>query len=264
MAPTIKDYYILFKQLLTGFQTKKEFQIARRRDSDIASFLTPKSHLRILDLANGRLRPQYYLLKASGENVIGIDLANGSKSGWVDFLYRFARWLYFQHIPMNNFSKLADTLVCGDVSHLPFASDYFDLVTSVASFEHFLNVPAVVIELKRVLSPGGIAWIGIHLFTSPSGGHSLGFTEIPLRTIPKDIDPWDHLRKKKTPFSVPLNQWRLHQYLEIFSDNFEMLHHYCVTREGELFLTPEIEAELSEYNQDELTCRSYVIVARKS
>jgi SAM-dependent methyltransferase len=264
MAPTIKDYYILFKQLLTGFQTNKEFQIAHRRDSDIAAFLTPKSHLKILDLANGRLRPQYYLFNAAGHDVIGIDLINGSGSGWIDLGYRLARWLYKRQIPGYNKSNHPDNLVCGDVSRLPFASDYFDLVTSVAAFEHFLDVPAVVSEVKRVLRPDGIAWVGIHLFTSPSGGHTVGFTEIPMRSIPDGIEPWDHLRQRKFPFSVPLNQWRLHQYLQVFSENFELLNHYCAGREGEHLLTPDIEAELSEYSREELTSRSYIIIARKT
>jgi hypothetical protein len=34
-------------------------------------------------------------------------------------------------------------------------------------------------------------------------------------------------------------------------------------REGEHLLTPKIEAELSEYSRDELTCGAYVIIARK-
>jgi len=35
-------------------------------------------------------------------------------------------------------------------------------------------------------------------------------------------------------------------------------------REGEEFLTPEIEAELSAFSRDEITCGAYVIVAQKA
>jgi SAM-dependent methyltransferase len=264
MSPTINDYFISLKRLLNGHITRKESRAAQRRDSDVIDFINLKSSLKVLDLANGRLRPQYYLLKAAGHEVTGIDLINGSGSGWVDLGYRLARWLYKRQIPGYNKSKQPDSLVCGDVSRLPFASDYFDLVTSVAAFEHFLDVPAVVSEVKRVLRHDGIAWVGIHLFTSPSGGHTVGFTEIPMRSIPDGIEPWDHLRQRKFPFSVPLNQWRLHQYLQVFSENFELLHHYCAGREGEHLLTPDIEAELSEYSREELTSRSYIIIARKT
>jgi len=65
------------------------------------------------------------------------------------------------------------------------------------------------------------------------------------------------------PFHVPLNEWRKDRYLEEFEKYFEVLKHYCAMREGENFLTPQIESELSDYSRDELTCSAYIIVARK-
>ncbi|HXV83332.1 MAG TPA: class I SAM-dependent methyltransferase, partial [Candidatus Binatia bacterium] len=151
----------------------------------------------------------------------------------------------------------------GDVSHLPFRNDSFDVITSVAAFEHFLNVPAVVKELYRVIKPGGMVWVLVHLFSSPSGGHNVSLVQIPLRDLPPGVDPWDHLRKRRLPFHVPLNQWRKGQYLSEFNRRFEILKHYCAMREGEDFLTPQIENELADYSRDELTCGAYVIVGRK-
>jgi SAM-dependent methyltransferase len=264
MEPKTKDYLITLLQLLNGQRYFREVSIAKRRELDLSPYININSRLKILDLANGRLRPQYYLLQSKGYEVFGIDIVNASKSSHIDLAYRFARWLYTRHIPSKHSSLDYHNLICGDVSKLPLKDDIIDAVTSVAAFEHFLDVPSVVLELKRVLRPGGLVWARIHLFTSPSGGHKLGFTEIPLRKIPRGIDPWDHLRKKKLPAYTPLNQWRKHQYLQVFSDNFEILNHYCVVREGQHLLTPEIESELNEYSRDELTCRSYVIVARKS
>jgi hypothetical protein len=126
-----------------------------------------------------------------------------------------------------------------------------------------MDVPSVVTEVHRVLQPGGIAWIGIHPFTSLSGGHNLTATEIPLRKLPLGIEPWDHLRKREIPITVPLNEWRIHQYLEEFSKHFEILKNYCAVREGKSFLTKELEIELVDYSRDELTCLAYIIVARK-
>jgi hypothetical protein len=133
----------------------------------------------------------------------------------------------------------------------------------VAAFEHFAHVPGTVAELHRVLRPSGLAWVAIHLFTSPSGGHNFRLTEIPLRTIPPGVEAWDHLRKRRLPFSVPLNEWRIGQYVAAFSRHFEILKNYCAMREGEELLTPAIAAELSNYSREELTCGAYVIVARK-
>ena len=47
------------------------------RDADTAELLGKhRQSIRILDLGNGRLRPQYLLLKAKGYRVYGIDIVN--------------------------------------------------------------------------------------------------------------------------------------------------------------------------------------------
>jgi hypothetical protein len=65
-------------------------------------------------------------------------------------------------------------------------------------------------------------------------------------------------------FSCPLNDWRADHYLEVFTSHFQILKQYCALREGEEFLTQEIENELSPYSRDELTFGGYVILARKA
>ena len=260
----ITDYLNYGWQLVNGFRSDGEKTIAARRQREISPYLDGNRSLRILDLANGRLRPQYILLKAAGHEVYGIDLVNRPGMSWVDAAYCVARWVYRRKLCLPAEATAGQTLVCGDVGTLPFSDNTFDLVTSVAAFEHFLDVPSVVTELARVLRPGGLAWVGIHLFTSPSGGHNVKLTEIPLRRIPAGVDPWDHLRKRRLPFHVPLNEWRKDQYLETFAGCFEIVKHECATREGEELLTSPLEAELSTYSRDELTCHSYVILARKA
>ena len=251
-------------QLVSGSRLASECDIATWRARDIAPLLDPRRCWRVLDLANGRLRPQYSLLRAAGQRVCGIDLANRSRGSWVDAAYRVARGLYNAKILSPREQSDDGALVCGDVGALPFPSDCFDLVTSVAAFEHFLDVPKVVAELAHVVQPGGVVWVCIHPFTSPSGGHNLGFVEIPLRHVPYSVEPWDHLRKRHLPFKVPLNEWRLLQYREVFARYFEIVNEYCAVREGEHLLTPELQKELSAFDRDELTCGAYVIVARKT
>src|SRR5206468_7855823 len=203
------------------------------------------------------------LLKAAGHQVYGIDLANRPNLSWISVASRAARWLYIRELGLPAEVGLNQTLICGDVGALPFPDNSFDLATSVAAFEHFLDVPTVVAELRRVVRLGGLVWVCIHLFTCPSGGHNVGFREVPLRTMPAGVDPWDHLRKRRLPFPVPLNEWRRDQYLETFVHHFQILKHYCAIREGEELLTSALEAELSAYDRDELTCGAYVILARK-
>ena len=97
------------------------------------------------DLANGQLRPQYKILRDQGHRVYGVDTVNLPKRGWRDCAYRIARRFYAKDVSAN-YSKRDDTLICGDVSALPFRNQSFDLVTSVAAFEHFLDVPSVLQE----------------------------------------------------------------------------------------------------------------------
>ncbi len=78
------------------------------------------------------------------------------------------------------------------------------------------------------------------------------------------MDPWDHPRRRRLPSPAPLNGWHRDQCLEVFAGYFEIVKRDCETREGVELLTPAQEAELSTYSRDELTCRSYIIVARKA
>ena len=264
MSQYIADYPRYIWQMVNGFRGEHERSFATKRNEDINSYINRANRLRILDVANGRLRPQYALLKAEGHEVYGIDLANRPLTSRVNMAYWIGRWMYNRKLGIPTESSVEQTIVCGNVGLLPFPNNSFDLATSVAAFEHFLDVPAVVADLHRVVRPGGLVWVCLHLFTSPSGGHNLSFAQMPLRTLPKDVDAWDHLRRRRLSFHVPLNEWRKQQYLEAFSRHFEILKEYCALREGEHLLTPVIEAELSAYTRDELTCGSYVILARKS
>ena len=262
VSANFREYLHYGWQLLNGFRSNGEKLIAAERDSDIGPYINSKTVLRVLDLGNGSLRPQYTLLQAAGHLTYGLDLVNRPRRHSFSAAYGFARFLYRWKLGVP-FKERTKTLVCGDVACLPFAAESFDLVTSVAAFEHFLQVPAVLAELLRVLKPGGLVYARIHPFACPSGGHNVRITEIPLRRLPKGVDAWDHLRKRRVPIDVPLNEWRQEQYREAFARHFEILKHYCAMREGEHLLTRDIETELSAYSRDELTCGAYVIVGRK-
>jgi SAM-dependent methyltransferase len=263
MSPQLRDYPRYGWQLITGFRTGKEAADAERRQRDLQPYLDLNCPLDILDIANGRLRPQYAILRGAGHRVVGVDFVNRPQLTWTDLAYRGMRQIYARQLGLSAKAMSESGLVTGNVGLLPFRCDSFDLAISSAAFEHFLDVPSVVAEMHRVLRPGGMAWVSIHLFTSPTGGHNISFTEFPVRILPPGVEPWDHLRRRTLPFTVPLNKWRKHQYIEAFSRHFDILTTYCARREGEQWLTPEVLAELSGYTTDELTCVDFVIVARK-
>lgn len=262
MSTTLGEYLQYTGQLLSGFRASGEKQIAAEREQDIAPYVGARDSLRVLDLGNGSLRPQYTLLLAAGCAVYGIDWMNRPRRNFFNTAYAIARALYRWKLGVPIRDR-APRLICGDVARLPFAAGSFELVTSVAAFEHFLDVAAVVSEVARVLKPGGLIYARIHLFACPSGGHNVKITEIPLRRLPAGVDAWDHLRRRRLSINVPLNEWRKEQYLAEFRKRFQILKEYCAMREGEHLLTPEIERELVNYSRDELTCGAYVIVARK-
>ncbi|MDQ2995293.1 MAG: methyltransferase type 11, partial [Pseudomonadota bacterium] len=70
------DYPRYAWQLLAGSRSSGEREMAVRRQRDIASYLDITRPLQILDVANGRLRPQYTILKSEGHQVYGIDFVN--------------------------------------------------------------------------------------------------------------------------------------------------------------------------------------------
>jgi SAM-dependent methyltransferase len=260
---SINDYMRYTWQMLNGFRAQAERAMSERRRRDLEPYLELTSPLQVLDVANGRLRPQYMILRSEGHQVYGVDMINRPRLSRTDLAYQVARQLYTWKLGLPMAAASGRSLVCSDVGVLPFPDRSFDLAASVAAFEHFLDIPAVLSELHRVIRPGGMVWVCIHLFTSPTGGHNLSFTEFPLRNVPAGIDAWDHLRKRRLPFTVPLNEWRRDQYLAAFERHFQVVNHYCLMREGQNLLNPQITAELSDYSADELTSAAYVIVARK-
>src|SRR5574341_1852275 len=158
MVQQFKDYTRFGWQLLNGFRMKHERWIADLRRSDLAPFLNGNRSPNVLDLANGQLRPQYSILRMQGCRVYGIDRVNQANPGLQSNAYKIARWLYTRDLRSRT-SRFDDTLICGDVSTLPFRDSSFDVVTSVAAFEHFLDVKKVLEEVDRVLRPGGLVWV---------------------------------------------------------------------------------------------------------
>lgn len=260
----LADYVRFLWDLLSGVRQRSEYSAAERRLRDCAQLLPAgDTPMTVLDVGNGKLRPQYTILRRQGHRVIGVDLANRPNLSVESALYVLARVLYNLRCPAKDRSAFPDELIAADVGNLPLPDNCVDLVTSVAAFEHFLDVPRVVKELHRVTKPGAALWIAIHPFPSLSGGHNVSCRLGTVTKMPQGCEPWDHLRERKFPFTVPLNRWRHQQYIEEFSKHFEILSVSYEGPEGEQFLTKEIESELSQYERRELLSPGLVLVMRK-
>jgi hypothetical protein len=122
---------------------------------------------------------------------------------------------------------------------------------------------SVIAEVRRVLSPTGRAYLYVHHFTSLSGGHHIAWKHpdtAPSRLVP----PWDHLRARRYPL-IPswLNRVRAHEYRQKIESELDIVHWRWLPKEGEALLTPEVRAELSEFQEEELLHKGFIVVARR-
>ncbi len=93
--------------------------------------------------------------------------------------------------------------VCSPI-RLPFADDSFDAVFSTDVFEHVMDLPAVLGELRRVLRPGGVLLTRFGpLFYSPLGYHVPWATQVPWAHLVFGLGPIMEVRnRKRSPIEV--------------------------------------------------------------
>lgn len=150
-----------------------------------------------------------------------------------------------------------------DVESPVFDDETFDLVVSHEVFEHIEDPLKALKDLKRMMKPGAVAYIYIHNYASLSGGHHIAW-KYPDSEPSDAVPPWDHLRENLYP-EIPswINRMREAEYKKIFREEFEILDWRPRGREGESLLTPQLRQELSEYSEDELLTKGFVVICRK-
>lgn len=142
----------------------------------------------------------------------------------------------------------------GDVCHPHALLGPFDVVASWSVFEHLGDPAAALRNAVAWLAPGGVLYVGIHLYTSNTGHH-----DIRAFGSGAKLPAWGHLRAETRAAIRPsavLNRWRLRDWRQLFAGleggADEFLETYdCRTRLGPL-LTPELREELSDYSDEEL------------
>jgi SAM-dependent methyltransferase len=102
-----------------------------------------------------------------------------------------------------------------------------DLVTSFNTFEHVQDPTSALVELLRVVRPGGHIYLHFGpLYCSPIGLHAHKTLNMPF---PQFLFREEFWRQKLREFGIndlggersdlqPLNKWRLHQFEELFHD----------------------------------------------
>jgi SAM-dependent methyltransferase len=242
----------------------------------------------ILDIGCGPNAPMSVMLHSRGAKVIGIDQQLDYRWGLGFKPSRYFRYLheaglfktvrkavgelvydrrYYKALEKELGLPLTETgldLRQMQVEKLEIDSRSIDVIHSNATWEHIADVPAANRELVRVLKPGGVAYIEIHLFPSLSGGHDLPWI------VPGQIDlggrvPWRHLRDPAWQPPVYLNRHREPDYRRFFDEtaHLKVLDWKTEFTEGESLLNDAILQELADFGREELTKRSIIVVAKK-
>jgi|GEM_PF-2185993 SAM-dependent methyltransferase len=155
-----------------------------------------------------------------------------------------------------------------DVGKLDFEDGTFDLMTSMAVFEHIADMPGALGEIHRTLKPRGVACLHAHLFPSYTGGHNRDMLNAAGQPIESSVVPWDHLRGNSHPAPAYLNKYRMADFRRFIEESplaLEAWHAHPPGEGDEARLTPEIEQELSAkgFTRDDLLTTSLHIVVRK-
>ncbi len=125
--------------------------ILRRLDEIIADFSSYRQNGRLLDLGFGAGT----LIEAAG------------RAGWQ------AAGVEVSQPAVEHVRSLGFDVFCGTLAEANYPTDHFDVVTASEVLEHVSDPQLVVMEIARVLRPGGLLWL-----TTPHGrsisAHLLG------------------------------------------------------------------------------------------
>jgi SAM-dependent methyltransferase len=150
-------------------------------------------------------------------------------------------------------------------TQMTFPDETFDFVYTHSVFEHIDDPEAAMREVRRVLKPGGVAYISIHIFTSHSGCH-----DPKILTDGTPIPPlWPHLRPSLVDTVRPntyLNKVLLKGWREMF-DRVMPGTNYVNDRQDDeigdgLRLLRE-QGELADYSDEELMTVNFIGIWRK-
>ncbi len=243
---------------------------------------------RVLDVGCGSNAPMSLLLHSSGARVTGLDMYVGYRWGLGVKPSRYVRYArevglaktlrkaigelvydrrYYSTLASRSGIRLTERgldLRAMDIRDPALADGTFDLIHSNATWEHVPDVAAANRQIARLLKPGGLAFIEIHLFPSLSGGHDLPWI-VPGETTLGNVTPWQHLRDPEWKAPVFLNRLRERDYHILFAstEGLEVVEWQTEFTEGHELLTDALRAELRDYTGEELTKRSVIVIARR-
>lgn len=171
-------------------------------------------------------------------------------------------WASLLGVETFNNPRLIHGNICGETPNV----GQFDVVMSWSVFEHLPNPRQAVENVLKLLKPGGVFYISLHLYTSNNGHHD-------IRAFTGDEDSlplWGHLRPSTEEMFSPsayLNKWRLGQWRQLFAEmapgHQEILEAFESYERFEPYMTTKLRDELAEYADEELYTINAVYTGRK-
>jgi SAM-dependent methyltransferase len=151
-------------------------------------------------------------------------------------------------------------------TRMTFPDATFGLVCSYSVFEHIDDPAAALKEVRRVLKPGGVAYISVHIYTSHSGAH-----DPDIMASGRPVAPlWPHLRPQFESTVNPstylnrlsLADWRL-MFQEIMP-GVQFVNERQDSEIGDGLKELRERGELAQYTDEELMTVNFVAVWKKS
>lgn len=157
--------------------------------------------------------------------------------------------------------------ITGDAAFIAAKSSSFDFSCSFSVFEHLSNPEYTIDEMIRILKPGGVLYITVHLYTSIHGHHDFSLY------YKHESEPaclWSHLRpgSKSAPAkSVYLNKFRLSEWEKLFLSKCAGVHFEYIMY-GKESLEPALQeirrsGELLDFDTKELLTTDFVVIWKK-
>jgi SAM-dependent methyltransferase len=117
------------------------------------------------------------------------------------------RWVYerpavLARLGFDDSTNPAVQIIPGDIEHMPFDDNRFDLISSTSVLEHVHNLRGAFAEMARVLKPGGLMVHSIDPYFSPKGGHASCTLDF----------PWGHARLRPSEFRRYVQTFRPYEY----------------------------------------------------
>ncbi len=127
---------------------------------------------RVLDVGCGHGSMALYVAQADAARVVGLDL----NCKLIDFARENLR---------QNYPRFAHRVEfhCQNLTDFP-EGEQFDYILSKDSFEHIMDLPGMLEEMRKRLTPGGEIYAGFGpLYNSPFGDHGYANSRIPWRHL---------------------------------------------------------------------------------